>query len=91
MNFGNYIFKINVEDFEKPLIFIAAKKIYANYETKIPFLRVETKLEKPTFIAVAIRKVLRSSVSKQVIYVKGMIYTCPFIYSSVLMLYNAVE
>lgn len=27
---GNYIFKINVEDFEKPPVFIAAKKITCN-------------------------------------------------------------
>ena len=34
---GNYIFKINVEDFEKPPIFIAAKMILCDILDKNPF------------------------------------------------------
>jgi hypothetical protein len=34
---GNYIFKINVEDFEKPPIFIAAKKITCKILNENPF------------------------------------------------------
>lgn len=34
---GNYIFKINVEDFEKPPIFIAAKKIFCIILDENPF------------------------------------------------------
>jgi len=34
---GNYIFKINVEDFEKPPIFIAAKKIICKILNENPF------------------------------------------------------
>jgi len=37
LNFGNYIFKINVEDFEKPPIFIAAKKIICKILNENPF------------------------------------------------------
>jgi hypothetical protein len=34
---GNYIFKINVDDFEKPPIFIAAKKIFCDILDENPF------------------------------------------------------
>lgn len=36
---GNYIFKINVEDFETPPIFIAAKKILCNILNENLFLK----------------------------------------------------